>query len=445
MQTTPKEVKFRWDGLSMWMAKGLTYWWFDRNWKFSIPPPFVNISHTGGNWEGLDNAVWGSHLYHTAVSIYDKNYRPSDFPRPITLTKFAPGDQRPGQVQHEHPAHHRYPVWWTGDGVNLQASVESMVENGVYDFKPYVHSDCGGDYRGSAGDLIRWTAHCVFGSILRFHGNKHQPWSYDNHTEDTIRNYLNMRYKLIPSLISAGQQATQTAFPIVARGDFFWPEHSPDSSSNLQYLHLNDTLVAPIYDTKNNLTQRDVWIPPGSWQDAWSGSSVTGPKTIKVSQPYERIPMWHRKGGLVVTTSEPGLRVDDQDWSILTLEAYPASISQITRRVVYSLGNAARTNIVMRTHETGLVQLNVSKAEDAASRGWVLRLHLQPGQHVESAFIDGMKVPNVPHLQPLTSHEAHQFFPFGGEGTPPAPNAGPVVELVLKKSASKRNVVLKIE
>ena len=29
----------------------------------------------------------------------------------------------------------------------LQASVESMVDSGVYDFKPYVHSDCGGDYR----------------------------------------------------------------------------------------------------------------------------------------------------------------------------------------------------------------------------------------------------------------------------------------------------------
>jgi hypothetical protein len=41
-------------------------------------------------------------------------------------------------------------VWWTGDGVSLEASVEAMVDSGVYDLKPYVHSDCGGDYRGKA-------------------------------------------------------------------------------------------------------------------------------------------------------------------------------------------------------------------------------------------------------------------------------------------------------
>lgn len=67
----------------------------------------------------------------------------------------------------EHPAQHRYPVWWTGDGVSLEASVHTMVDSGVHDLKPYVHSDCGGDYRGSAGDLLRWTAHCTFGTMSR--------------------------------------------------------------------------------------------------------------------------------------------------------------------------------------------------------------------------------------------------------------------------------------
>ena len=62
----------------------------------------------------------------------------------MALTKYADGNMHPGLVQHQHPAQHRYPVWWTGDGVDLEASVESMVDSGMYDFKPYVHSDCGG-------------------------------------------------------------------------------------------------------------------------------------------------------------------------------------------------------------------------------------------------------------------------------------------------------------
>jgi hypothetical protein len=68
----------------------------------------------------------------------------------------------PSVGHQESPAQHRYPVWWTGDGVPLQGSVESMVDAGVHDFKVYVHSDCGGDYRPkTGGDLLRWTAHCT--------------------------------------------------------------------------------------------------------------------------------------------------------------------------------------------------------------------------------------------------------------------------------------------
>ncbi len=32
LQTSAEEVAFRWQGLSEWMAQGLTFWWFDHNW-----------------------------------------------------------------------------------------------------------------------------------------------------------------------------------------------------------------------------------------------------------------------------------------------------------------------------------------------------------------------------------------------------------------------------
>ena len=87
----------------------------------------------------------------------------------------------------------------------LQASVQSMVQSGLFDFKPFVHSDCGGDYRGSGGQLIRWAQHCSFGTILRLHGDDHRPWTYDAHTEAVLQGYLKMRYQMVPMLIAAGQ------------------------------------------------------------------------------------------------------------------------------------------------------------------------------------------------------------------------------------------------
>jgi len=47
LQTSAQEVQFRWDGLSHWLGQGLSFWWYDQNWGFSIPPPTVSSCHGG--------------------------------------------------------------------------------------------------------------------------------------------------------------------------------------------------------------------------------------------------------------------------------------------------------------------------------------------------------------------------------------------------------------
>lgn len=450
-QTSPSEVGFRYGGLSEWMERGLDYWWFDHNWAFSIPPPNVypvngwSVSNTDGNWLGLDNAAWGSHVYFESVSQFYKA-KGSNF-RPITLTKFARPDWKPdmASILHaEHPAHHRFPVWWTGDGVDLKASIQSMVDSGVHDFKPYVHSDCGGDYRGSAGDLIRWTEHCVFGTILRFHGSDHRPWTYDSTTESVIKKYLVMRYKLIPSFIAAGQGSLWAGFPIAARGDVFWPTH-PEAADNTQYIHLNTTLVAPIWDSSQNITARSVWLPPGQWQDAWDGSIITGPQTTSVSKPFEQIPMWHKRGSFMVTVDSPALRIEEQDWSVLTLEAFPDIHStEVVHQSLFSLESAAHTALSMASvfnNGVGLITFKISPAEDGASRGWVVRLHLLSGQRCLSAVVDGHEL-EVNHLAPVSVTE--QFFPFAGVGSQPAHKAGAVAEIQVPQDHRDRILQVKV-
>jgi alpha-glucosidase (family GH31 glycosyl hydrolase) len=46
--------------------------------------------------------------------------------------------------------------------------------------------------------------------------------SYTPAIEDTVRSYLNIRYKLAPSLIAAGHLTAESGFPFVTRGDLFW-------------------------------------------------------------------------------------------------------------------------------------------------------------------------------------------------------------------------------
>ena len=215
--------------------------------------------------QGLDNAAWGSHLYYSVSKRYNNE---SGGGRPIALTKYAAREPWricgwsgnecssageyppvPGPLA-ESPAQRRYPVWWTGDSVQLDAAVQSTVDSGVHALKPYVHSvsssygcttglarfgslfgsrlgaicslrpdceqDCGGDgvYHGDVAHC-RWTAHCALSTILRFHGADHRPWRdgvNDNvtvtDTEDIVRKYLQLRYRLLPSLVAAGHQVS---------------------------------------------------------------------------------------------------------------------------------------------------------------------------------------------------------------------------------------------
>ena len=46
----------------------------------------------------------------------------------------------------------------------------------------------------------------------RFHGSAHQPWSYDNQTEDSIRTYLNMRCVAVHLLESCSSTLTLFAW-----------------------------------------------------------------------------------------------------------------------------------------------------------------------------------------------------------------------------------------
>jgi hypothetical protein len=409
-------------------------------------------------------------VYYTIAEQYNKNNRPDDKfhgGRPIILAMQAPhneisgynveenplvegaiGDPLDPMFMAEHPAHHRYPVWWNGDFATMNNNLESMVDAGVHDLKPYVHPDCGGDgWFVTAVDLLRQTQMCVFGTILRFHGGPHQPWIYGDWWEGIIRRYINMRYSFMPMIIAGGQRATQTGFPFVARCDLYWPELGEDSSSNHQFMFLDDILVAPIFDSSDNYTERDVWIPPGAWQDVWNGEVAYGPGNQRVGQQMERMPLWVRMdGGMLIWTDKPGLTVADGDWSSLVVEVWPCPRAQTTTRTVYERSTEEQPpsqNVTLSTDGSGTATIEMTKSED--KRAWVVRVNLLVGQTVVNASAGGKSVETQvykPRKSDDGTYEAgpYTFWPFGGEGSRPASKAGHVVEIKLPASTSARKV-----
>lgn len=163
------------------------------------------------------------------------------------------------------------------------------------------------------------------------------------------------------------------------------------------------------------------------------------------------IPMWHKKGGLVVAVQEGEQRINSQDWKELTIEAFPSAAASTEQRAIYEQegsahGDDALTTVELRTDGAGKVTLGVSAAVEP--RSWVVRVHLRKGERLVVSDADlaaAGGVGPVRHLEPRECDDevtdGGRFFPFKGAGTAPACEAGAVAEFRLQGSATEVRAV----
>ena len=192
-----------------------------------------------------------------------------------------------------------------------------------------------------------------------------------------------------------------------------------------------------------------VFVDRGQWQDAWDGAIVTGPRQLRVTKPAHQLPMWHRRGSFVVTVASEAQRITEQDWSELTVEAFPA-FSFVHRRQIYSQDrNPATADLPPAEVSVGADahgQLELRFAQPARNvRSWLVRLHLRVGQRLRNATAaaadgHGHITLAVEHLDPRASCTGSGAtpgggFPFAGVGVRPACRAGPVAEFRLPTCA----------
>ena len=153
-----------------------------------------------------------------------------------------------------HVSSHRYSLQWTGDitcsASSLQSELEHAVFAGAAAAMPYVLSDIGGHIGKPNEDLyIRWTQYGCLSSIMRYHANGHDrsPWvaGTEELAEPIAREYINMRYRLMPLYYSLARANYDTGMPIMKRLDFQYAQYE-EARANDQYLLGDNILVAPI-------------------------------------------------------------------------------------------------------------------------------------------------------------------------------------------------------
>lgn len=200
----------------------------------------------------------------------------------------------------------RYAAVWTGDnvaddehmllGVRL---VNSLGLAGVA-FSGY-------DIGGFAGDadsqlFARWISIGAFAPFFRGHSminsRDSEPWAYGEEVEEISRNYINLRYKMMPYIYSAFYKAHEKGIP-VARSLAIYHPHDAKIYNSLyenQYFFGPDIMVAPVA-SKVNLAK--VYFPEGEWYDLFDDTFYRGNQEVIVECPIERLPVFVRASAII--------------------------------------------------------------------------------------------------------------------------------------------------
>jgi len=589
----PKEMQYRYDGLTSLLKIGMDVWWYDRNWG----------THIGTPAKGLPLEVWGMRVYTDTTQKLRPNQRP-------TIMSNVWGIDNGYRNGRTYPAAHRYPIWWTGDtGSTFEFLVKGIangVDMGVLNMLPYVNEDLGGHTGAPSTEL--YVRYLQFGSLCpieRVHctlGQERHPWAYGKEAEDIVREYIKLRYRLMPTIYAASRQAYDDGTPLLRRCDLSWPGYK-EAADSMQYLFGEDLLVAPTYESvegsiqpipqnmlhtaegeeglmgayydnaeldgnpvlaridkkvafdwgdgkpnssvpaddfsvrwtgklgpvaetgeyalsvkaddgvrlyvdgtklidawkpqdsvtntvsvrleqgkaydikleyndiggralcslgwklpseKVTVAKRSLWVPPGKWQDLWSGKVYSGPSNLTLESPLWHTPLLARVGGLIILGPDMQYTAE-KPWDSLAVEAFvPAKNGSATRNLYEDDGatngyqrGECRTTPVTLTRKGDSVVVDIAAAKGSfkaalASRSWVVRLHLPVGEKFAGLTINGQPKSAIELASVPVS--GIQSIPLRGAGSKPVGEAGAVIEVKVPRSAVNKpvKVVLKV-
>ncbi len=201
------------------------------------------------------------------------------------------------------------------------------------------------------------------------------------------------------------------------------------------------------------ISKRGVWVPPGSWVDAWTGQKTQGPAMVQAQAPLSQTPLFIRAGTIVPMA--PVLNYfTAQPWSSMTLDLYPGASA---RQIVYEddqltnayLSEGFRKTEVRMDSKGKRVSVSILPAVGsfkgaAAKRAWTLRLNLvagwTSGSQVSRVMLNGKSIKGWK----LVKKNPAVRMPFVGTG---ASRIADAVEISLPatnvRKASQIEIVLK--
>ena len=403
-----------WQYYQQLAEQGVAGWWGDLG-EPEVHPANGLHNLAGENVTG--DEVHNVYGHQWAEMVYQRlrKFQPNTRPFILMRSGFV-GSQRYGMVP------------WTGDVSRswggFKPQVELALQMSLMGLS-YTHSDLGGFAGDSPIDkelYIRWLQYGVFQPVFRPHAQenaKPEPIFHDTETKDILREYVKLRYRLMPYIYSLSIENSLTGMPIM-RPMFF------EDETNLSLIDEKDSyfygdalLVAPV--TEQGARSVDVNLPSGPWFNFWNDKRYQGSQKITVEAPLTQTPVLVRAGAFIPMV-DAVQSTKDYNTKNLTLHYYADDSVKSATSTMYnddgkdpkSLVNNSFETLSFAATQTGK-QLNIELqrkgqyAEIPAQRTVNLVIHNWQSS-VKQVYVSGKAIKRLANAQQYAASESGAWY-----------------------------------
>jgi len=222
----------------------------------------------------------------------------------------------------------RYAAVWTGDNVSDDAHMLAdvrMVNSMGLSGMPFAGYDIGGFVGECPPRLFaRWISIGAFAPLMRGHtmvnSRDAEPWCFGEEVEAIARNFIRLRYRLLPYICSIFYECSQTGLP-VARSLAIDTPHEPmvyNHAYENEFLFGDAILVVPV---ASDVHITKLYLPAGRWYDFYTDQRLEGDKELLWEAPPDKLPIFIR-AGRVIPMQQPVSCTDQMPDGPLELHVY---------------------------------------------------------------------------------------------------------------------------
>lgn len=150
----------------------------------------------------------------------------------------------------------------------------------------------------------------------------HQPFYFPEKEKKMYRDYVKLRYALMPYIYSAALEGAQTGMPIVRSMPLMFPDDRKTDDMVYQYMFGQNFLVGIFSDS--------IYLPKGNWFDFWTGEKLAGGREIKHVIPDNRAGLLFVREGTIIPFQKDMQFIGEKPLDTLMVKVFPKDISSYT-------------------------------------------------------------------------------------------------------------------